>query len=189
MAAAQPTATPTSTAMPQATPTPTRTATPQPTPTPTPTSTATPQPTPTPTPVIPPDAPAVFFSEAAFSVELALTSDQQSQGLSDRDSLAPGTGMLFVFAPRRASAFWMFRMRFPIDIVWISANCAVVDITVEAPAPEPDTPTSYLPTYSSSSDAGYVLEINAGKAAEQGIEIGDAVRFANVSNPDGQACP
>ena len=31
--------------------------------------------------------------------------------------------------------------------------------------------------------------INAGKAAEQGIEIGDAVRFANVSNPDGQACP
>ena len=187
MAAAQPTATPTSTAMPQATPTPTRTATPQPTPTPT--STATPQPTPTPTPVIPPDAPAVFFSEAAFSVELALTSDQQSQGLSDRDSLAPGTGMLFVFAPRRASAFWMFRMRFPIDIVWISANCAVVDITVEAPAPEPDTPTSDLPTYSSSSDAGYVLEINAGKAAEQGIEIGDAVRFANVSNPDGQACP
>ena len=174
--------------MPQATPTPTRTATPQPTPT-TPTSTATPQPTPTPTPVIPPDAPAVFFSEAAFSVELALTSDQQSQGLSDRDSLAPGTGMLFVFAPRRASAFWMFRMRFPIDIVWISANCAVVDITVEAPAPEPDTPTSDLPTYSSSSDAGYVLEINAGKAAEQGIEIGDAVRFANVSNPDGQACP
>ena len=186
-AAAQPTATPTSTAMPQATPTPTRTATPQPTPTPT--STATPQPTPTPTPVIPPDAPAVFFSEAAFSVELALTSDQQSQGLSDRDSLAPGTGMLFVFAPRRASAFWMFRMRFPIDIVWISANCAVVDITVEAPAPDPDTSTSDLPTYSSSSDAGYVLEINAGKAAEQGIKIGDAVRFANVSNPDGQACP
>ena len=190
-AATQPTATPTSSAMPQATPTPTRTATlsATPTPTATPTSTATPEPTPTPTPAIPSDAPAVFFDESAFSVELALTSDQQSQGLSDRDSLAPGTGMLFVFAPRRASAFWMFRMRFPIDIVWISANCAVVDITVEAPAPEPDTPTSDLPTYSSSSDAGYVLEINAGKAAEQGIEIGDAVRFANVSNPDGQACP
>ena len=131
----------------------------------------------------------MFFSEAAFSVELAVTSDQQRQGLSERDSLAPGTGMLFVFAPRRAGSFWMFRMRFPIDIVWISANCAVVDITVEAPAPDPDTPTADLPTYSSSSDAGYVLEINAGKAAEQGIEIGDAVRFANVSNPDGQACP
>ena len=131
----------------------------------------------------------MFFDEAAFSVELAVTPDERARGLSERDSLAPGTGMLFVFAPRRAGSFWMFRMRFPIDIVWISANCAVVDITVEAPAPDPDTPTSDLPTYSSSSDAGYVLEINAGKAAEQGIEIGDAVRFANVSNPEGQACP
>ena len=131
----------------------------------------------------------MFFSGAAFSVELALTSDQQRQGLSDRESLAPGTGMLFVFAPRRAGSFWMFRMRFPIDIVWISANCSVAEITVEAPAPDPDTPTSDLPTYSSSSPAGYVLEINAGKAAESGIEIGDAVRFANVSNPNGPACP
>ena len=131
----------------------------------------------------------MFFDGAAFSVELAVTSDEQRQGLSDRESLAPGTGMLFVFAPRRAGSFWMFRMRFPIDIVWISASCAVVDITVEAPAPDPDTPTSDLPTYSSSSDAGYVLEINAGKAAEYGIEAGVPVRFANVTNPDGQACP
>ena len=98
--------------------------------------------------------------------------------------------MLFVFAPRTASSFWMLRMRFPIDIVWISEGCAVVDITVEAPAPDPDTPTSDLPTYSSSSPAGYVLEINAGKAAEHGIEIGDVVRFANVTNPDGEpSCP
>ena len=131
----------------------------------------------------------MFFDGAAFSVELAVTSDEQRQGLSDRDSLAPGTGMLFVFAPRRAGSFWMFRMRFPIDIVWISASCTVADITVEAPAPDPDTPTSDLPTYSSSSDAGYVLEINAGKAAEYGIEAGVPVRFANVTNPDGQACP
>ena len=184
-ATVQPTATPTSAPPPQPTATPT--ATPQPTATPT--STPTPEPTPTPTPAIPPDAPAAFFDGAAFSVELALTPAQQSQGLSDRESLAPDTGLLFVFAPRTASSFWMFRMRFPIDIVWISEGCAVVDITVEAPAPDPDTPTSDLPTYSSSSPAGYVLEINAGKAAEHGIKVGDPVRFANVSNPDGQACP
>ena len=186
---ASPQPTPSPTAQPTATPSPTATPRSTATPTPTPTSTATPQPTPTPTPAIPPDAPAAFFDSAAFSVELALTSAQQSQGLSDRESLPPGTGMLFVFAPRTASSFWMLRMRFPIDIVWISEGCAVVDITVEAPAPDADTPTSDLPTYSSSSPAGYVLEINAGKAAEHGIEIGAPVRFANVSNPDGQACP
>ena len=61
--------------------------------------------------------------------------------------------------------------------------------TAEAPAPDPEAPSPNLPTYSSSSPAGYVLEINAGKAAEHGIEAGVPVRFANVSNPDGPACP
>ena len=132
----------------------------------------------------------MFFPGAAFAVELALTPGEQAQGLSDRESLAPGTGMLFVFAPdRSAGPFWMFRMRFPIDIVWISEGCAVVDVTAEAPAPDPDTPTANLPTYSSSSPAGYVLEINAGKAAEHGIEAGVPVRFANVPNSNGAACP
>ena len=97
--------------------------------------------------------------------------------------------MLFVFPPHTAGSFWMLRMRFPIDIVWISENCAVVHVTAEAPAPAPDTPTANLPTYSSTSPAAYVLEINAGKAAEHGITPGALARFANVTTPQGPACP
>ena len=74
--------------------------------------------------------------------------------------------------------------------MWISESCAVVDVTAEAPAPDPDAQSPNLPTYSSSSPAGYVLEINAGKAAEYGIEAGVPVRFANVSTADGEpSCP
>ncbi len=146
-------------------------------------------PTPTSGPIIPSSVPAVFFPRAAFQVELALTAEEIGRGLSGRDFLTPGSGMLFVFVPRVARYFWMFEMRFPLDIVWISAECAVVDVTASIPAPAPETPVSELPLYSPSSSAGYVLEINAGEAGLQGIEIGDAVRFANVSNSEGIACP
>lgn len=206
---AAPASTVTSTSTPVPQPTPTATTTPMPTLTPrlgvetmptvreiaTPTPTSTPTfrpketPTPTDTSAIPPETPAAFFPGASFAVELALTPDERRQGLSDRESLAPGTGMLFVFAPRTAGPFWMLRMRFPIDMVWISENCAVADVTAEVPAPDPDTTTANLPTYSSSSPAGYVLEINAGKAAEYSIEAGVPVRFANVFTADGPACP
>jgi uncharacterized membrane protein (UPF0127 family) len=145
--------------------------------------------TPTSGPIIPLGVPAVFFPKAAFPVELALTAGEIGRGLSGRDFLTPGSGMLFVFVPRVARYFWMFEMRFPLDIVWISAECAVVDVTASIPAPAPETPVSELPLYSPSSSAGYVLEINAGEAGLQGIEIGDAVRFANVSNSEGIACP
>lgn len=146
-------------------------------------------PTPTSAPIIPPSVPAVFFPRATFPVELALTAEEIGRGLSGRDFLTPGSGMLFVFVPRVARYFWMFEMRFPLDIVWISAECAVVDVTASIPAPAPETPVSELPLYSPSSSAGYVLEINAGEAGIQGIEIGDAVRFANVPNSEGIACP
>lgn len=94
-----------------------------------------------------------------------------------------------VFAPAVASYFWMYNMRFPLDMVWISHDCSVVDITPNVPAPAPGTPASELPYYSSSSSAGYTLEINAGHAERNGIEIGASVKFANVTTSAGLACP
>ena len=96
--------------------------------------------------------------------------------------------MLFVFEGGQASAFWMKEMRFPLDFVWISQDCLVVDITPNVPAPRPQTPLSDLPTYTSRHPAAYNFEINAGEAAELGIELGDAVRFIDLPNPTPGAC-
>jgi uncharacterized membrane protein (UPF0127 family) len=74
-------------------------------------------------------------------------------------------------------------------MVWISDDCSVVDVTPNVPAPAPGTPASELPYYSSSSPAGYTLEINAGDAERNGIEIGAPVKFANVTTSEGVACP
>jgi uncharacterized membrane protein (UPF0127 family) len=131
---------------------------------------------PTATPIAP--APTVTIGDASFVVELAVTPQERAQGLSGRPGLAPGTGMLFIFGTEDLYSFWMKDMRFPLDLVWISAECAVVDITEDAPPPAPGQTTADLPTYRPSEPAQYVLEINAGEAESAGIRPGDPVEFA-----------
>jgi uncharacterized membrane protein (UPF0127 family) len=152
--------------------------TPEPSPTVTPTDIPTSRPTATPRPT--PAVPLVNIGDATFTVDLATTGPQRSQGLSGRDPLAPGAGMLFVFPGENRFVFWMKEMRFPLDIVWINAECRIVDITLNAPAPPPDQALADLPRFSPSELARYVLEIHAGEAAAQGINAGDMVFFGGT---------
>ena len=132
-------------------------------------------------------APTVSVGGAAFEVEIAFTPEGRTRGLSGRDSLADGAGMLFVFEGGAASSFWMREMRFALDFVWIGDGCEVVDIHAAVPAPPTGMALGDLPIYSSRTPARYNLEINAGAAAARGIEIGDAVKFSGFSG-EGATC-
>jgi uncharacterized membrane protein (UPF0127 family) len=129
-----------------------------------------------------PEAQEVRVGDVAFKVEVADTTPKRVRGLSGRESLPPQTGMLFVFDDGRASAFWMKDMLFPLDFVWIGADCTVVDITENVPNPAPDTPDSALPIYESAAPAAYNLEINAGEAAQFGLKVGDEASFSNITS-------
>jgi len=85
--------------------------------------------------------------------------------------------MLFVFENSERFRFWMKEMEFSLDIVWISSGCTVVDISVDVPFPDPETPLNDLPRYSPEGSARYVLEINGGEAAALGLGAGDKVKF------------
>ena len=124
------------------------------------------------------EGPVVRVGKAVFPVELALTAEQRSQGLSGRETLPSGTGMLFVYQQERQYSFWMKEMRFPLDMVWIGADCTVVDLTLGAPIPEPDQTLEQLPRFSPVRPTQYVLEINAGESVAGDIEPGDLVEFA-----------
>ena len=121
---------------------------------------------------------AVRIGEKTFNVELALTREQQSLGLGERDSLPANSGMLFVFKPAEIVPFWMKGMRFNLDIVWISEG-NIVDITRNAPVPKPETKTENLPLYSPKTEIDYVLELNAGAADK--MNVGDRVEIVNSS--------
>lgn len=132
-----------------------------------------------------------------LEVELADTLEKRATGLSNRDSLQDGHGMLFVYQEPGFYSFWMKEMQFPIDIIWINpvrsktpeASAAqevgrtsngvddawkIVDIAKNV------QPDSFPQTFQPQEPAQYVLEVNAGFSGENNIEIGDFVDFAEI---------
>ena len=100
-----------------------------------------------------------------LSVELALTADQQSKGLSGREDI--GDGMLFCMDNFEQRNFWMLGMAVPIDMIWMRSG-DVVEISDNVPLREDDK----IATRTSSAAVNGVLEVAASRAAELGIEEG-----------------
>ncbi|MGI8643036.1 MAG: DUF192 domain-containing protein [Thermomicrobiales bacterium] len=108
--------------------------------------------------------------------ELSDEPEERSIGLGYRDGLAPGTGMLFVFPEPEPLTFWMYGMRFCLDIIWI--NDGVVTGAAESACPSPiGTDIEDLPRSPSPGPAQYVLEVPAGFMETHGIEPGAEVSF------------
>lgn len=177
---------PAATPLPTAAPLPPATALPTAPPLPPPAILPTVTPLPTVSPLPPPTAtpdlslPLVTIGAFTWPVELALTGEQQAQGLSGRAELAAGAGMLFVWNQESRRSFWMPDMNFPLDMVWLNGDCAVTHITHNAPPQAPGQSQADLPRYTVD-QVQYVLEINAGEAALHGIKVGDQARFQGRS--------
>ena len=113
----------------------------------------------------------VQVGEATVLADIADDPESRQRGLSGRESLDEGAGMLFLLA-NDSPSFWMKGMRFPLDIVWIKDG-RVVDVSADVPPPRgSDAP---LPTFSPDRPADRALEVNAGWAADHGVRPGDAV--------------
>jgi uncharacterized protein len=104
-------------------------------------------------------------------VELALTPEERTLGLSGRDALGDTEGMLFVFPEPGEYLFWMKGMNFPIDIIWIDEKKQIIYVKTNA------LPENYLETYGPEQDAKYVLEVSAGFSEKNNVKVGDKVRF------------
>ena len=158
----------------------------------TPAAAAAPSPTAAPsTALLPPtlpSGPVVLVGSAVFGVEVASTPEEKRIGLSGREGLAPGSGMLFLYANGRPHEFWMKDMLFAIDIVWIAPDCTVGDITHALRPPRPGAPDSEVLRAHPSAEAAHVLEITAGASIEHGLRQGDPVRFIDIPYPAGDSC-
>ena len=119
----------------------------------------------------------VQVGEATVLADVAGDAESRQRGLSGRESLDEGEGMLFLLA-NDSPSFWMKGMRFAIDIVWIRDG-RVVDVTARVPAPR--GANAPLPTYSPDRPADRALEVSAGWAADHGIGRGDVVRVRRAA--------
>lgn len=105
-----------------------------------------------------------------FQVEVADTPSRRMRGLSFRESLPAGNGMLFVFPFAAKNGFWMKDMNFALDFIWMSDG-KVVSIDRNIPPPAKGTSLTALPIYYPASPVMYVLELNAGEA--ESVQQGD----------------
>jgi uncharacterized membrane protein (UPF0127 family) len=108
-----------------------------------------------------------------MKVELALTKEEQAQGLSGRNELRETEGMLFIFPQSGKYNFWMKDMNFPIDMIWVGEDMKVIYIKKDA------RPESYPEMYGPAKgeqDAKYVLEVVSGFSEKNNLKEGDRIK-------------
>lgn len=112
-----------------------------------------------------------------FTVEMALTAEQQTVGLMFRPEVKPDEGMLFDWGHPRESAMWMRNTIASLDMLFISADGRIHRIA------ERTVPRS-LATIESRGPVRAVLELAAGTAERLNLRPGDRVIqriFGNAS--------
>ena len=102
---------------------------------------------------------------AAFIVAEAASVAERRRGLMDCPALAPGTGMLFVYADSIPRVFWMKDTRIELGIVFIGADGRISAI-------ERGLPQS-LKRIPSPGPTRLVLEVNYDEA--RNLEVGDRI--------------
>ena len=103
-----------------------------------------------------------------FEVELALSNQQQSQGLMYRRSMAADAGMLFNYRIPQRIRMWMRNTFIPLDMIFIGADGKIINIA-ERTIPHSEA------VISSKGRALAVLEVNGGTASRLGLKPGDLV--------------
>ena len=116
----------------------------------------------------------IEINDKEFSLLVAKTEEDKTQGLSNTDSL-PEDGMLFDYSesPETELVFNTVDMKYPIDMIFVNDKDIVVAVETCEPSEELIEVTA---------DEGellkYVIEINA----NSGIQVGDEVEFDDDSD-------
>jgi uncharacterized protein len=108
--------------------------------------------------------------------ETMLRDIDQMRGMMFRDSLAKDHGMLFVHTAEENHPYWMYQVRIPLDIVWMSHDRRIVEISANTP-PCPSTAAHECPEFGGHEKSRYVLELAGGAAARYGLKVGETLSF------------
>ena len=110
------------------------------------------------------------------TAEVADTPQERATGLMGRVSLAPDSGMLFIYPDEAVRSFWMKNTPLPLSIAYISRAGQIVHLAQMAPLSEDPVPSMH-PTM-------YALEMEAGWFAAHGVKVGQTI--AGLPEPAGR---
>lgn len=108
--------------------------------------------------------------DVTIMAEIADSPSERQRGLMFREHMEPDHGMLFLFPNSSQRSFWMKNTLIPLDMVFIRADHTILGIVA-------DTVPKTLTGRSVPGISQFVLELNAGRAAELGLAAEQEVRF------------
>ena len=108
------------------------------------------------------------------TMAIASTDEQRIRGLSGIEKMNENEGMLFLFDKPSKQGFWMNKMNFPIDIIWLDSNNKVVHIEKQL---EPCKLFLACPVYNPEVDSLYVIELRSGFADDHSIKNDMIINF------------
>lgn len=111
-------------------------------------------------------------------VSVVADRDSRERGLMHRRELGRREGMLFVYPTARRIAIWMKNTLLPLDVLFLNDSGRVVAILENLPPCH----ASPCRVYQISQATKYMLEVNAGFAADNGIETGQTLALPEVPN-------
>ncbi len=118
----------------------------------------------------------IFPNGTKILAEAARQEFELIRGLMYRDSLAANRGMVFFYPKEESHPHYMYHAKIPVDIIWMDRERHIVEMS-------PNTPPCTLPsaracpTYGGHQNSRYVLEVNAGVAAKNHLQLGDRLDF------------
>lgn len=110
------------------------------------------------------------IADVQVSLELVSEPGARSRGLMFRDSLAPNSGMLFVFPREGVYPFWMKNTRMPLSIAFLDRSGRIVGLDEMQPF---DTLTLHMPRESFL----YAVEMDSGWFRAHGVGEGDTIEL------------
>ena len=111
--------------------------------------------------------------ELLLDVEIASDDAERARGLMFRKQMPEMAGMIFVFPETSVHSFWMKNTLIPLDMLFAAADGTIVGI-VEGAEPRTLSPRAV------ETESKYVLEVNGGWCARNGVAAGDRVRLMGM---------
>lgn len=111
----------------------------------------------------------ILLPEKKISLEVVKTAEDQTRGLSGKNSLPEDSAMLFVFNEPDYHGIWMKDMKFSIDILWLDASNKIIFIEKNI------SPQTYPKVFSPREKALYIVEAQAGFVEKNNLKTGDVL--------------
>lgn len=107
-------------------------------------------------------------TKVSFTLEVANTDNEQSDGLMFVRNLSENAGMIFVYHRPQEVAYWMKNTLIPLDMLFVRPGGKIGLIAANAKPLD-------LTRVSSQGPVAAVIEIKGGQAKKDGIVVGDKV--------------